>query len=619
MANIAVWLECPVCEYRFSVPEDHAEKTGKCPKCKVAFDAAQSQLPEKELKHSADETEIPEPILFGRIDDQMEPVPPAIDEDDQPPEPNQKPEPPKETVKPARTLESNPYVQSSKKKTDPNKVLIWVSVCCAVAIGLLIGIPTIASMFFSRSTDPEQVTSNDGNAVNTKKEKTESSKSKSKQPVKSVPNRTVVPLTDAELRSIWSQIAGSIVLVTAIGNLNAERSQTISHGVVVSDDGLIAVNWSSIKDAETIRIKFANADYGAKERWSKPINVTQMVANDAALNLAVLKVDRRTQSIQPRTDSVRFNDRGVVPVLNNLSADEYLRLTKLRPPKIVDTLEPTQKSATTDSGLEMAGTDLLMAHTARVNKNGIGVPIFDDKGKFVAMHVTHDEQSKISLGLSYDSLQTVLGNQLPSPVSVGSTGTPSKKGTNKGADEVAKTDSSSGAAAAPANFQEALDRMIEINWRVEDGSTYPSAVAYAEQLAALNEEEGTADFTRRNQIDEFRKTATESQKRLLFWPLEAIRTQVNSLAVEALSKKSSGWYGFVRVLKPAGLGRRIGEEEAMLGEIVETGSKIYILPGEIEGPFLQNTEWIVFGINDRKVKSDDGILPVVRLAGVKQR
>ena len=43
------------------------------------------------------------------------------------------------------------YVTANKQRSDPNKVLIWVSASCLLAIVLLIGIPVVASMMLKKN------------------------------------------------------------------------------------------------------------------------------------------------------------------------------------------------------------------------------------------------------------------------------------------------------------------------------------------------------------------------------------------------------------------------------------------------------------------------------------
>lgn len=612
MKTMAVWLECPVCEYRFSVPEDFSNKAGKCPKCEKAFNAADCQLPEKKLSADPEELEIPAPLSLSQInsgDATSSPVPEVIVNTN-----GGKPK----TKKPARdkpdeSLDTNmPFVPANKTKTDPNKVLFLIIGSCVAALLLLIGIPLIASSLFSggneedkktvaSSTGSDEVSSPIRNSDPEKKSGVKNKKRKGKGKGKGkAPNSGNQPKLDSNaLSSVWKTIAPSFVVVMA-----KRKSETVtSHGVVISKDGAIAVNWNQVKDADSIRIKFPADVYNGSVRWQKPIQVQKIIGKNEALGVAILHVNQVTAPVKARSPEAAAGP-GVIPVLTNLKAPEYLRQTRIRPTELFTDLSDAQKSILTGDGLAPDPATPIMIHTAIVNKTGKGVPVFDEAGLFAGMHFVYDPEGKLSYGLPLSVLNDIANDPNNSVTSLAPV------------EKVKSVDSDQN-----LDFREALELMNESEWALTKPGFYGNAQKFALSWLDLEQENLSAGFARKNEIEELKKESVESQRRLLIWPPEKTQTDVNRLAAAALeSKTKAGWFGLVKVLQPPGMAPILGEDASMLVHLVGTSHRVLLISRDVEGPFVQGTEWMVFATtNNRIVRAGGEKYHVLEVVGVKGR
>ncbi|MEE2641880.1 MAG: hypothetical protein VX768_14730, partial [Planctomycetota bacterium] len=420
MNETASWLECPVCEYRFSVPPEYLDKSGKCPKCEKVFHAADCQLPEKAPGNDPAEPDIPEPMAFEGLETETgETAAPS------PPPP---PVPPGkatgQTEEAEKEIDYNQsYVTADKKRTDPNRVLLLVAGSCALAIALLIGIPMIANMVLSRKPSPE--TANAGvnanspqpNGQKTTGQSREASNRPGGQPPaqktggakkrkKKAKKSQLAPFTVAELENLWKNCHSSIVLV----NAKKGDQSTTSHGVVVSTDGKIAVSLSQVQGAESVRVRFADALYGGEKRWGKSAFATNILNTNPSLNLAIIQVPRKTVPATARSKPIGQNERGVVPVLVNKNSDDYLRMTRLSPPQPYSSLAESSRTSLVSMDMEPQKNDYFTVHSARVNKNGVGVPVFDEQAKLVGVHVSHDEDAKSSFLVPYAPISKLVND-----------------------------------------------------------------------------------------------------------------------------------------------------------------------------------------------------------------
>ena len=483
MKTTAVWLECPVCEYRFSVPEDFSNKSGKCPKCEKVFNAAECQFPEKKLSSDPEELEIPTPMLLAQISSDVatpNPGPQIVVNTD-------KAKPKTKKSKPSKVddgLDTNlPFVPASKKKTDPNKVLFLIVGSCVAALLLLIGIPLIASSLFSGGNEEEKKTvasstggSDVASSTTNPAEEEKSDENNKKQKRKSAGETYPPKKLDAEsLGRVWKAVAPSFVLVVA-----KRKSESVtSHGVVISNDGAIAVNWNQIKDADSIRIKFPSDEYNDSVRWKKPIQVRTIIGKNESLNIAILHINQVTTPVRSRPPEAA-SGRGVIPILTNLKTPDYLRQTRIRPSQAFADLSEAQKSVLTGNGLAPVPETSIMIHTAIVNKTGKGVPIFDDAGLFAGMHFVHDPEGKLSYGLPLSVLKQVAND-------------PNNKVTSLAPLEKAKPADSD----QILDFREALDLMNGSEWALTKPEFYGNAQKFALSWLELEQEKLSADFSRK--------------------------------------------------------------------------------------------------------------------------
>lgn len=660
MTKEASWLECPVCEYRFAVPPEYADKSGKCPKCDKVFEASECQLPEKPRLENETAPEIPPPIALEQGVGGTErssagsllKTPPPPDLVAEPgnsdgnsaelasPDP---PSPPKLDDQPAEPT----YVAAEKKQVNPNQVLLLVSGSCILAIALLIGIPVIASMIANSPEDGSSTGSGTQKdlAVVEDQPKTNTEKTKSKNPKtgrkksgnrkKIKPDLTVAKFTEEELQQLWAKCHESIVLV----NCRIGMENRTGYGVVVSRDGRIATALSLVAGASNVRVRIAKSNYGAEDRWHDPVAAVSLVNAQPALNLAIIQVGSDTVPVSIRTASIRNIERGVVPVLNNKASKEFLRQTRIRPAKPFDEFSAEQQQAIQAVGLSPASNDYLTVHSVRLNRNGLGAPVFDEQGKLVGIHITHHPESRSSFLVPSASISKALNDPLSKAIDFTDIGplptTPAGKaepgagtkpgivknspGTKKPAEKNGK-ENPTNAAPKPSSFQAALELMKRTQWKFTHQEDYQAAQAFAVQWFRVNKEYAQADFTRRIKIEELKNEMTDQMKNHLFWPAKTIRQTINASAVEAYRNKDEGWVACVRVLKPSGIAPDVDDEPAVLVELVETGEKALLVTGEVEGPFIQGTEWIVFGLNQKKTRlnTSAGKCMVIHLAGVKK-
>lgn len=616
MKTMAVWLECPVCEYRFSVPEDFSKKAGKCPKCEKVFNAADCQLPEKKVISDEDELEIPSPIVLSQVESgpgalNVPPVVPDVTVNKNGSKSYGKRS---KSGKAVESLDTNmPFVPANKKKTDPNKVLFLIIGACVAALLLLIGIPLIATTFFSgagekenetaaKSTAPDDVELQKNESVtkedsSKKKGKKRGAKNGSGKKGDKSSGGSEPKLDSTALGKIWNSISSSFVLVVAKRN----SENVTSHGVVISNDGAIAVNWSQIKGADSVRVKFPSEVYNASERWRKPILARKLIGKSETLNVAVIHINQVTTPVKARPENVEAG-RGVIPILTNLKASEYLRQTRIRSAKPFADLAADEKAVIAGVGLVPDATTPIMIHTGIVNKTGLGVPIFDDAGRFAGMHFANEAKSKTSYCLPLSVLNEIANDPNNSVTSIA----PSEA-TKQGDENL--------------SFREALDLMGRSEWSMTEADFFNNAQKFSVSWSDLNQEYLAADFTRKNEIDDLRKENLDVQRRLLIWPTDDVQSDLNRLAVTALDSKSkAGWFGLVKVVQPRGMAPMIGEESSMLVELLGTSQRVLLLSGDVEGPFVQGTEWMVFGIsNNRIVRARGEKYPVLEVVGVKKR
>jgi hypothetical protein len=613
MKTMAVWLECPVCEYRFSVPEDFSNKAGKCPKCENVFNAADCQLPEKTAISDEDELEIPQPVALSQIDSGTGSlnVQPDVIVDKNVSKSYRKRS---KSGKGVETLDTDmPFVPANKKKTDPNKVLLLIIGTCVVALMLLIGIPIIATTFFSGGEEKKNETAAKSKASgivekqeNKSDAKEDLSKTKSgKRGGKKgsgakgdgASGGNAPKLNSTEFAAIWSSISSNFVLVVAKRN----SGNVTSHGVVISNDGAIAVNWSQIKGADSVRVKFPSKVYNASERWGKPIQARKLIGKSEALNVAIIHINQVTSPIKARPENAEAG-RGVIPILTNLKSSEYLRQTRIRSAAAFADLSADEKAVIAGVGLVPDATTPIMIHTGTINKTGLGVPVFDEAGRFAGMHFANDAKNKTSYGLPLSVLSDIASDPSNRVTSI-TPGDSPKQGDKD------------------LNFREALDLMSRSEWSMTEATFFPNAQKFSMSWSALNQEYLAADFTRKNEIDELKKENRDVQRQLLIWPTDAVQSDINRLAVAALESKSKiGWFGLVKVIQPRGIAPVIGEESSMLVELLGTSQRALLLSGDVEGPFVQGTQWMVFGIsNNRIVRAGGEKYPVLQIVGVKKR
>ncbi|MEC9091352.1 MAG: hypothetical protein VX438_01515, partial [Planctomycetota bacterium] len=424
----ASWLECPVCEYRFSVPIEYLEKSGKCPKCDSIFLAHDSQLPEKAPLAEQAAPEIPIPSVLDSAG--LTPADNELHSDfassSERLSPGSLQTGPKVQTRPSASPDYNqPYVTADKKQTNPNKVLFLIACCCLIAIAFLIGIPAVANLWIAKNntespdspTSPESPTNPTPlstpptttleNRGSQKKQIANSKKKKSlKKPIKQ--------LTSEELKEIWSTCYPSIVLVHS----KRDSTSLTSHGVVVSGDGKIAVGLSYVEGMESVRVRFAGKHYGGEPRWEDPIKATAIISSNPSLNLAIIQIPKQTTPAVFRSEKIKENEQGWFPVLVNKSAKDYLRRTRLNPAKPHADLTDSEKKSLRDSKLEPAPNDYFTVHSAKVNKNGVGSPIFDKTGKLMGIHMVHEGNGQSSLAIPTSSVNKLANNPAARPVNL---------------------------------------------------------------------------------------------------------------------------------------------------------------------------------------------------------
>lgn len=614
MEKEANWLECPVCEYRFSVPSDYLNKSGKCPKCENVFLASECQLPEKELVGEMKEPPIPAPAALANLEgfnaSKSSSTPPV-----QPPA-----HPPKSPGKEQGVTPDvdQTFVTADKKRTDPNKVLIWVSASCLIAIALLIGIPAFASWMVKDDGDTDvaiNTTANEvessgkeGDVKNRKgkkrngKNKTKRGKGKKKKPSKVVKN-----FTPEELRTIWGDCYSGVALIVS---KYGEENRT-SHGVVVSKNGMIAVKLSNIRGADSVRVKIALPEYGVEDRWTKPVEATLLVNSKPELDLAIIQIDQNTKPVSGRSLPIQDGERGVIPVLSNKNSEEYLRLTRLRPAEPFEDLTTEQQESISEQQIRPAANDYFVVHSAKLNKSGMGAPVFDESGQWIGMHVAHHEESKSSFLIPPASVLKVMNDPLKKPIELAVF---AKRSDAANPQNPTSPD-------RPQNFASALKQMGEQEWKLDPIANYQTACAFAEQWWNVNEEYRTADFTRRLKIEEMKKQMDLEMEEKLFWPSTEERTHVNEHALKVFRDREKGWVACVTVLKPAGLAQDVDDEPAILVQLANSSERALLVPGEVEGPFIQGTEWVVFGVNkdNTRLNTADGKCLVIHLSGVHKK
>lgn len=629
----ANWLECPVCEYRFSVPPEYLNKTGKCPKCDHVFDAANCQIPEKKISADRSEPPIPVPAVIGELATDSAgtsgaPVPPPVDM----PVAESLPEI-QSSRKPDGQVE-HPYVAADKRVTDPNRVLIWVSLSCVLAIALLIGIPAVASWMMNPGEDDgdqrlaenfdEGATESPAEGAepspkNKNKKRDADNKSSGKDPKSA---QAVEDFTDEERQAIWSKCHTGIALVNAIYGTENKAS----HGVVLSDDGKIAVNLSSIQGADEIRVKFALAEYGAENRWSTPVKATRLINSRPDVDVAIIQVPAKTQPVESRSVPVASNERGVVPILSNRKSSEFLRLTKFQPAKPFAALQTREQNTLRELSLQPEDNDYFVLHTAKLNPTGLGSPVFDEEGRLVGMHLTHHEKTRTSFLIPPATLKKILHDPLAKPVPITRQVNAAGSGSSRSDAAEANTPSGSpldarGGSDSPPSLDEALAGMKQLDWKLATPEAYRAATDFAWRWWEVHQEYPQAEFTRRLKIEEWKKEVAGEMEQKLFWPSKDEARWVNEAAIQAFRDQKKGWVALVQILKPAGLADYFNGEPAILVQLAETDEKALLIPGEVEGPFLQGSEWIVFGFNEKntRLNTADGKCLVIRLAGGQKK
>lgn len=621
MKTAASWLECPVCEYRFSVPPEYLDKSGKCPKCESVFQARDCQLPEKEARADHLAPEIPEPMFLQSVE---------LDSADA--EINLPPEPKPTVTKSSAGDESNnstdtpeldynqTYVAADKKKSDPNKVLLLVAGSCTLAIALLIGIPVAANLLVGKNDQGPAVEPGELNEVNStpihKKNKGPKKRNGNKRKKKKSVKSPIVRLTSADMKTIWEKCNSSVVLVLS---KKGEKVET-SHGAVVSDDGKIAVSWSHVEGAQSVRIKFASSEYGAESRWGPPVFAQSMINKSPELNLAIIQVDQKTIAAAARTSPISANERGVLPVLTNKASTDYLRQTKLNPAQPFSALSNAEQKTLTAANLTPAPNDYFTLHSSKVNKSGTGLPIFDDNGRLVGMHMSHLEATKSSFAIPVAPIKNLANDPIAKPVEFAVRSAADKIPSAKSG-APASQESGVPAAISSMDFGQSIQALEKLEWKITNQDAYQKIQRFSVNWWNINAEYPKADFTRRLEIEAQLKSLIESMDDSLFWPAKALRETINKSALEAFVKKEDGWFACVTVLKTAAFATEVDGEPAVLVDILETGSKALLVYGEVEGPFNQGTEWMVFGYNKNKTRlnTPDGKCLVIHVAAVKKR
>ena len=619
MSTKASWLECPVCEYRFSVPPEFADKTGKCPKCERIFHAADCHFEAKKTPTRISELQVPVPAVLDSIKGQPPVVvtPPVFN--------SSPPAGSSDQVTGESGLDVNQkFVTANKSTTNPNRILLYVALSCVLAIGLLIGIPWLSMSLFSKSdpvtplgdvaaVEQSQSKSPIASGADEKKKTEKSEDRKAEKQPRSKPNQRPGPFSKIELDEIWKTVHPSIVLVIASSN---DGEKNLSHGVVISDDGKIAVNCKRVEGAAKIDVRFAATTVDSSQRWQDPIPVAALISKDPGMNVAIIDIAQKTVPVTQRKDPVTTNEKGVIPVLNNKSSEEFLRMTTLRGARTYTSFTAADQNILKQGGFNPPATSLLQTHSAKVNKSGYGLPVFDRNGHLIGAHLDYLESAKTSIAIPLASLLEV-ANQSVEPAMVFTRAPQAKKSGSvakaKGVPKQTSTNSGS--------FEESSAKVSGIEWKIADESGYALFQDFAIWLSKAKSEYLTADFTRRIELEKQFEECRKNRKDNLFWGNPEVITKVNTMALQALGKDENGWFAFVKIVQPAGLAPEVDDQPAILVEILLTGENALLIPGDVEGSFLPGKEFMVFGLNkqQRRLKTNRGVCSVIDIVEVDSK
>ncbi|HXH88223.1 MAG TPA: trypsin-like peptidase domain-containing protein [Gaiellaceae bacterium] len=204
-----------------------------------------------------------------------------------------------------------------------------------------------------------------------------------------------LPISD-----IYDRAAPGVVQITSTSRAQTEdlgspfapsgTQQALGSGFILDKAGHLITNYHVIEGAESIEVSFSNQD----------TLTAKLVGSDPSTDLAVLRVETSSRSLQPlqlgNSDAVRVGD-SVIAIGNPFGLDRTATAG------IVSAVQ--RRSITAPNGYTI---DHVIQTDAPINKGNSGGPLLNDRGQVIGVN------SQISTGGTGDSGNVGIGFAVPS-------------------------------------------------------------------------------------------------------------------------------------------------------------------------------------------------------------
>jgi len=637
---MAIPVECPSCEHSFSVPDKYAGKKGKCPACDTVFETPDStpkkRLPPlaprrktaKQEQPSTPPTTTPKIPLPRRV---AETVTLNAAESTKVADAELVGEPPADPVPDisgpeVSTSATDEYPPPILHRARPSRApLIAVILLLLIIAVTFAGLIAVLNPFGSgelASTEKENTTTTstdegkEGDSSTTSVTEKKEPDEKETAPVDIKETKLV---EESELQRVWKMALPSICQV----EVETPDGTKFESGFVIDNRGLIATNFSHVKSADSVRVRFAKGDSGKSWTTAKALG---LAAFDPQRDLAILSVDITDLGSLPQLDLdvVHPTDPGEELIAVGFHEAGESAYAECKVKQLVASADVTPQTLLIERGLKAAKDLFFIETNAQVIPGVSGGPLLNKHGEVIGVNVRLSDSEGVGHAIQAKYLAAMIAG-------ISDKITPFKRPMAATTEPVpvAKTTPSPMPAGVPPSkpalgsfdsekvIKELHAQGKAMEWSPSTMEDYQKLQEFSEYLnAAQNTVDDESLDERIRGFLEVAVTEVLDDINTTSWPEYSKMVKTNELAAETLESSKAGFFTYVEVLFPADSTSEIDGHPAVVFKLIGVDTRVVLQVREAESArrLYKRSQWLLLGLRDMESEIEDGDgnrLPVI--------
>jgi len=607
---MSISVECPACEFTFSVPDSYAGKRGKCPECgnvslapevddlDAAVDAAASIAPSPAPGGGG--VNLPAPKRLAARNAAPAPLPVA------------EAAPPLEDFSATLAETSNtkfPHItkkggpQAAGVETAPSQrrksttARLWIAAAAgAVLVGGLVAIIVANS-------------GSDDHIAEANRDNPKPPPANSVVPDGATPDDNTTPdnphkprITQAELNELWKDARHQVckLEVTTLGEHGTDK--LVGTAFVIDSRGWVATNYHLIRDAKAASVVVRVPDVSYQQSFT----AQGIIAEDPAHDIAILAVDFKKANPHPLTlQPIAGVESGQDLVACQQGDGSWLRACRAHSVLPTADLPRSCQAAVRQRKLDETQHLTWIQHDAPLAECDSGSPLLDRRGKVIGISTSLGSSSASGYALPIRHLVALKdaanGEVKPfgqedmvavKPVDPPHVDPPSAK-PEPGTQE---------SLVLIRNLQAECEKM---DWMPKTMSDYKRFQELAVYVTAANVVEDDPDIA-----EDFRiligSVATEVMQALNTqkWPGDAGLAEINSLATDSLKQgmDGDGLFAYVEIALPTKESPAVDGVPTIVCELIGTDQLVIIPVAISDRGLTKKSRWLVLGNHDRSAE-----------------